>query len=352
MRTNRLQSKITGGLQTICKSSAALLFAVTLTAGITGCSDDNDFVSDEVPDKELSQPLEISSYDDLSVFQNTIVETDEQGNIINHLYGEPLEIDAPEHLFIGVENLKEAKDMFDLWFANDVVIKSSSNGGVSVSLTDSEGHPQGTIYFHPGTEENHVAEVTASPDTQLKGFRQITFLKNSAWPKKNLLMAGKKYYKFDIVKNIKMAEIQDCLYDDDKSLNFVCIQGSGNGVKPIFCAISNNMYKNPLSNKYLGIMCRSKYCPGNDTAHSIQKILHADWNSFVETFKEAGCGPLIPGANYWYDETSWKIIFEYNGVICYNSGYTYGEKDCSRKYNFLYKINGRDDSEIHEGASL
>jgi hypothetical protein len=56
MRTNRSQTKITGGLQTICKSSAALLFAVTLTAGITGCSDDNDFVSDEVPDKELSHP--------------------------------------------------------------------------------------------------------------------------------------------------------------------------------------------------------------------------------------------------------------------------------------------------------
>ena len=68
------------------------------------------------------------------------------------------------------------------------------------------------------------------------------------------------------------------------------------------------MYKNPLSNKYLGIMCRSKYCPSNDTAHSIQKILHADWNSFVETFEEAGCGPLIPGANYWYDETSWTLI--------------------------------------------
>ena len=240
MRTNRSQTKITGGLQTICKSSAALLFAVTLTAGITGCSDDNDFVSDEVPDKELSHPLEIISYDDLSVFQNTIAETDEQGNIINHLYGEPLETDDPEHLFIGVENLKEAKDMFDLWFANDVGIRPSSNGGVSVSLTDCEGYPQGTIYFHPGTEENHVAEVTASPDTQLKGFRQITFLKNSAWPKKNLLQAGKKYYKFDIVKNIKMAEIQDCLYDDDKSLNFVCIQGSSNGVKPIFCAISGS----------------------------------------------------------------------------------------------------------------
>ena len=60
MRTKRLQTKNKAGLHTISKSSAALLFAVTLTAGFTGCSDANDFVSDEVLDKELSQPLEIT----------------------------------------------------------------------------------------------------------------------------------------------------------------------------------------------------------------------------------------------------------------------------------------------------
>ncbi|MBR4388771.1 MAG: hypothetical protein IKT00_06295 [Prevotella sp.] len=355
MKTGKtLQCNATGS-NIFCKAATTLLFAVTLSVGLTACSDNNDFDSNDRAVKEQSHPVTFNSHDDLAIFQNTIAEINEQGQITNYIYGEPIDSKDPLHLYIGVENIKEAEEIFNLWFANDVVISPFVNGGRAVNLTDRNGKPQGTIFFTPGTEENHVAEVTVSSDTQLKGFQQITFLKNEAWPKKNLLMAGKKYYKFDIVKNIKMAGIQDCLKSNDKSLNFVCIQGSGNGVKPIFCAVSNEKYKNPLSNKYLGIMRDSKYCPGegsSPTAFNIQKILHADWNTFVETFNEAGSGPLLSGPNYWYDETHFTFIFQYNGVICYNSGYTYGEDDCSQQYYFLYRIFGRDDSEIYDGASL
>ena len=355
MKKNGTPQRNAMGLNAICKAATALLFAVTLSAAFTACSDNHDFDSNDKAAKEQSHPVAFNSHDDLAVFQNTIAEINELGQITNYIYGEPIDSKDPMHLYIGVENIDEARDIFNLWFANDVVMSPSTDGGIAVNLTDRNGKSQGTIFFNPGTEENHVAEVTASKDTQLKGFRQITFLKNEAWPSKNLLMAGNKYYKFDIVRNIKMAGIQDCLYDNDKRLNFVCIQGSGNGVKPIFCAVSNSKYKNPLSNKYLGIMRNSKYCPGevsSPTAFNIQKILHADWDTFVETFREAGSGPLISGPNYWYDETHFTFIFQYNGVICYNSGYTYGEDDCSQKYYFLYRIYGRDDSEIFDGASL
>ena len=335
------------------KTTTALLLAVILSAGLTACHD-NDFEHHENA-KEQSHPVVFSSHDDLGVFQNTIVETNEIGQVTNYIYGEPIDSKDPMHLYIGVDNIKEAEDMFNLWFANDVVITPSTKGGLVANLTDREGRAQGKVFFNPGTEENHVAEVTVSSEAQLKGFRQITFLKNEAWPTKNLLMAGRKYYKFDIVRNIKMAGIQDCLYSNDKALNFVCIQGSGNGVKPIFCAISNEKYKNPLSNKYLGIMRDSKYCPGevsSPTAFNIQKILKADWDTFVEVFNEAGSGKLIKGPNYWYDETHFTFIFEYNGVISYETGYTYGEDDCGQKYYFLYRIFGRNDSEIYDGASL
>lgn len=33
--------------------------------------------------------------------------------------------------------------------------------------TNEEGMSQGTIFFNPGTGENHIAEVTASPETQV-----------------------------------------------------------------------------------------------------------------------------------------------------------------------------------------
>ena len=219
--------------------TAAMLLTVTLSVAFTACSDDDGIEKKVVSEMEKVNRIDIVSYDDLKAFQNTIVETNDLGVVTSYIYGEPIDSKDPEHLYIGVENIHEAKEMFDLWFVNDVVTSPTSNGGLAVLLTSREGKPQGTVFFCPGTEENHVAEVTMSPKTQLKGFRQITFLKNSAWPKKNLLKAGQKYYKFDIVKNIKMKDIQDCLYSNDKALNFVCIQGSSNGVKPIFCAVSN-----------------------------------------------------------------------------------------------------------------
>lgn len=353
MKTYNLYQMKKTAQRTVLKAATAILFAVALAACFTACSDDNDIVNNKNAEQKESHPIDILSYDDLAAFQNTIVETDAQGQVIEYIYGEPIDSKDPEHLYIGVDNIKEAKEMFDLWFPNDVVMSPSSNGGMAIYLTDRTGEAQGTIFFNPGTEENHVAEVTASPTTQLKGFRQITFLNNKAWPMR--FQAGQKYYKFDIVKNIKMSGIQDCLNSKDKSLNFVCIQGSSNGVKPIFCAISNVKYKNPLTNKYLGIMRNSKYCPGevsSPTAFNIQKILHADWNAFVDTFNEAGCGPLILGTNYWYDETHYEFIFQYNGVICYNSGFTYGEDSGSREYYFLYRIYGKDDSQVYDGASL
>ena len=102
-------------------------------------------------------------------------------------------------------------------------------------------------------------------------------------------------------------------------------------------------------------MRNSRYCPGENsspTAFNIQKILQPNWDSFVETFKEAGNGSLIPGCNYWYDETHYTFIFEYNGVICYRSGATYGEDDFDTTYNMLYRIYGKNDSDIYDGASL
>ena len=354
MMTKKLQTKRNTGLNAICKTATALLFSVSMSAVFMACSHDDD-LNEKSKSNKKEGTIAIKTHDNLAAFQNTIVETNEEGKVISYIYGEPLDESDPEHLYIGVDNIQEAKEMFGLWLTNDAILKPTKKGGVSVLLTSKEGIQQGTIFFNPGTEENHIAEVTASPETPLKGFRCITFLNNNAWPKSNLLTGARKWQRFDIVRNIHMKDISDCLSSNDQRLNFVCIQGSSNGVKPIFCAISNTKYRNPISNKYLNMMRKSRYCPGENsspTAFNIQKILQPNWDSFVETFKEAGNGSLIQGCNYWYDETHYTFIFEYNGVICYRSGATYGEDDFDRTYNMLYRIYGKNDSDIYDGASL
>lgn len=354
MKKKNLQPRNNVGLNAFYRSALALLFAITTSAIFVACSHDDDVNEKTNPNKEDLQNDVIKTHDNLAAFQNTIVETNDEGQVTAHIYGEPIDSSDPEHLFIGVDNMEEAKEMFGLWFTNDVVVKADAKGGVSVLLTDKEGKPQGTIFFKPGTEENHIAEVTASPETQLKGFRCITFLNNSAWPSNQKLMGAYKWQKFDIVKNICLKDIKKYLSGSDQRLNFVCIQGSSNGVKPIFCAISKSKYRNPRDNNNSWEVCKSRYCPGevsNPTAFNIQKILHNNWSVYIECFKEAGCGSLISGCNYWYDEQH-GFFRTYNGVICYYSGYTYGEHVCDKEYNFLFRIFGKDDNQIYDGAEL
>ena len=324
----------------------------TLSYSLTSCNDNDDLAELKAKEKASEVPVSRVSFDDLAIFENSIIETDASGQFVDFFYGEQLDAKDPRHLFIGVENMKEAEEIFRIWFAPDVLMKHSG-AQLTAMLTDEQGRGQGAVYLTTGTEDNHVAEVTFSADTHLKHFDKITFLKNSAWPVR-LRTTQKRYCKFDIVKNINMIEIADALNSEDKKLNIVCIQSSGNGVKPIFCAITNHKYYVPFSNKFRKKIRDSKYCPGEvsaPTAFTIQHILQADWNGFVAAFKEAGSGSLIPGANYWYDEEHQSFIYAYNGVIDYQSGYTYGDNG-DATFPFLLRVFGLDDSAIYDGANV
>ena len=338
----------------ISKNNMKVVFMaiLTLSYGLASCNSNDDMV-ESTDEKQSSRPEVRTSYDDLAIFENSIMETDASGEVVDFFYGEQLDPQNPRHLFIGVDNMKEAEDMFILWFAPDVEVQRSGTQ-LSARLTDKQGCGQGVVFLSAGTEDNHVAEVTFSSDTHLKHFDQITFLKNSAWPIR-VQATQKSYCKFDIVKNIQLKDIADAVNSADKLLNIVCIQGSGNGVKPIFCAISNYKYFNPNYNKYIKIIRNSKYCPGEisaPTAFTIQRILQADWSGFVETFKEAGSGSLVEGASYWYDETHSTFIWTYNGVMDYHNGYTYGEDSSDVYYSFLFRIFDLDDGAIYDGASV
>ena len=103
------------------KSAALLLFAAAMTNGFTACDselEDVDRPSKEAPAEEPHSNA-IGSYDDLAILLNTIAETDNMGKVTNRYYGKPLDDNDPTHLYIGVDELQEAKDMFLVWLAPD-----------------------------------------------------------------------------------------------------------------------------------------------------------------------------------------------------------------------------------------
>lgn len=346
-------------LKNSIKASVFFLFVAAMTTVFIAC-DNEDAEEENIPNKEAPKedPRNIANdnYDDLSTFLNTIAETDATGQVTNRFFGEALDAEDPMHLYIGVDKIEEAKDMFQLWMAPDVTVEEHDGGSLSAELTDIQGYKQGTVYFTPGTEENHVAEVTTNVPQQY--FSRITFIENSAWPSGKLRSTQQRYCKFDIVENVHLKDLPDGTYKNDLSLNFVCIQGSGNGVKPVFVAITRNRYINPVHKAYVKKIRDSRYTPGSSsgsfpTAFNIQKMLYGEWNAFEYVFKEAGCGPLLGGTEYWYDEshTEW-LLWEYNGVMDYSSGYTYGENSIDPEYYFLFRMFGLNDSQIYDGMSF
>ncbi len=324
-----------------------LCCALLLTVALFSCSDSND------DNNNGSEQAETVTYDDLSYFQNCIIEVDDTGDIQMQHYGEVLYPDDPEHLYIGVDNYEEAEDLFREWMAPDVTLGTTAP--LTACLTDSLGKAQGTVTFAKGTESGHVAEVTASAETQLQKFRKITFLLNSAWP----FNSSSPVHAVGQIVKISLAHLDDDYYglmEDDKNLDWVCIREEKNGQKPIFVTITKNSYKNGFGTTaqgtYGGAAKISKfdnlrdtyYCPGLENAKIISNILKEDWNSFCAYFEEANCGNLSQDA-FWIDYSHGFFLFPFNDIMLMSSGRTIGV-DGDRKAPFIFKVDWKSDYEV------
>ena len=325
----------------------ALAFgALAFSACEKNDSDDESSAKVEVPD----------TYDDLAYFQESIVQVDSLDRLLYYSYGEELYPNDPGHLYIGVDNITEAKDYFLDWIAPDVEMLQEGDA-ITCSLTDEEGNPQGMVYFTPGTGST-VADVVVSNGTRIRYFYKLSFILNSAWPYNS---AESKWKKFDIVKNVTIY-INKYLTDVDRKLNYVCIRESGNGVKPMFVTVTHddswkpgpitaNFYKNDW-----GLINFSAFVPSLGKAKTISKILQKDWHLFMAVSKEADFGNIYKGCWIDHEHNSGSHFYDY---VYYDRNpddektWKYGAKK-DEKVNclWLFKIDWLDDSEIYDGVDV
>lgn len=306
-------------------------------------------------DQDPPKTIEITTYDALKYFQNSIIHVDSLGNFQYRALGMPLNADDTAHLFIGVDSLPQAEALFRQWIAPDVEI-TEDHGNLTCPLTDKDGNAQGTVYFRPASGNGLIAEMSASDDTRLLYFRRITFMHNDNWP---LVAPESKWHKFDIVHNLDIP-IKDYLKDGDKSLNWVCVRESGNGVKPIFCAVTNSTYEayDVLNDGeyYSHYMIRNTwFCPAVNGAHNVSNMLRTDWDLFYAVFKEAsGTGDTKLDWANWINESHTSWFMPYYSVMLYKSNYIYGISavDDDDKAPFLLRIEWVDDEDIYDGATI
>lgn len=333
-------------MKRLLKYLSVIVFTIVTVSLIQSCK------KEDPTQPEQPSTIEITDFDDLRYFQDCIIRVDSLGNFQYRALGAPLDAADTARLFIGVESLDEAEQFFRYWIAPDVTI-SEDNGNLTCPLTDKDGNAQGTVYFRPTSGSGSIAEVTASDNTRLLYFRQITFIHNDDWP---VVAPESRWHKFDIVHNLNLpASINDHLQDEDKSLNWVCVRESGNGVPPVFCTVTNGIYGN--LDKYgdedidFYRIRTTWFCPGMSGAQNIGNMLQPDWDLFRAVFQEATGNDNLGNA-LWVNEVHcpFPYLRVFYSLFFYSSNYTYGETETAAQ--FLLRIEWVADEDIYDGATI
>ncbi len=293
----------------------SMLATISLTA-FAWCACEKNPSPEDAPER-----IEITSYDDLRYFQDYFVEEDTLGQFVSHSMGEPLYENDPTNLYIGVDDVEEAREIWLQTLAPDVKeqVYSPSPMDATATLTDRDGKKQGTVSFTVGSGAT-VAEITTDAPA-LRHFKKVTFIPRSAWP----VNSGSSLYDVgDVVKfNI------DNIHWVDGPRNFVCIQEASCGQNAIFVALTkedHGLGDDADHDNNTSMMIYYQYVPGASKFKKISAIIRSNWDFFKAAFKEAG-GHELDGAFYWVDE--WELGWGFTGYqhcMRLTDDYEYGEE--------------------------
>lgn len=153
-------------LATICMAALLGAFATVTTS----CSDDEN------------EPVVIDGFrlDDLDYVRRNLLRTDSEGQFLGLLYGAFIDESLPTTAFIGVDDMEDARQMWEGLIPYDAEVMPD---GVTVVLTDEDGSRQGTMMFHNLDGVKEIAEITFSSLTLIDShLSRIVFIPNSLWP--------------------------------------------------------------------------------------------------------------------------------------------------------------------------
>ena len=287
---------------------AALAIAAT---GFTACSsDDDDNNGQNVPESEV-----ITDYDDLNYFQNAIVSIDSEGNFLSRNYGEALYDNDTTHLYIGVETLAQAEDIFREWVTPKGNVAKTGND-LTYLLTDAEGKPQGTIFFKASASSGILAEVTPSSPSLLKHFSQVTFLQNNSWPYNG--DSSDEVYKLGDTRRLTVDHhVKNHTQD---VYTFVCIREKSNGVKAMYFAISPDEYV-PKTWTPNDLLYGVAAVPSEAKAKTVAELLQKNWDFFANILNNIeGSGKLNRNEQYWIDKKITYAVYTNQYAINLSNG--------------------------------
>lgn len=289
-----------------------LLMIPLFGIGMTSCSEEGN--GPDMPET----PQEDSVYveDELAILQNYLVKVDEEGNLVERLWGEVLDEAAPDEVTVGVDSLAQAIAIFRGFFADTTVI---SEDGMLATFSVQEGSAE----LKAANGENGLVAYATFDVPGLMYVSRINFILNSAWPEN---AKAKGYHEFGVFYEYKGFTEETIGGFESKFEKYLCIREYNNGIPALLIAIGTTpVFINWIyDQECLGNM------PPKDKAEEISKILRGKWDFYEKHMNtEYGCTALKKGWEYWYREGCSIFPVHY---VCYINLST-GETDYDSIWN-------------------
>jgi hypothetical protein len=235
------------------KKHFIMMMAVMVSFAFISCEKNPESNDDEIgkhdPTSDADQ-IEVTGYNGLEWFQNSIVVLDESGKPIRRVNGEMLDPSDTTILSVCVSDLKMAEDLFLSWVAPEKDV-NKVNGGYDYNLTDYDDTPQGSVSFRNADgSQGILATVTVGTNTDLKCFSEINFVNDQAWPENSNNVkyeTGKTYVIRAQALAMDYCPAQPdpdlemtllCMMPYTTDLTFFCIQGNTDGKEAILVYLS------------------------------------------------------------------------------------------------------------------
>ena len=236
------------------KKGFLMMMAAMVSFAFISCEKNQESKDDEIgqhdPASDADQ-IEITGYNGLEWFQNSIVVIDENGKPVRRVYGEMLDPSDTTILSVCVSDLNMAEEIFLSWVAPDKDVQKVTDG-YDYDLTDYDGTPQGSVAFRNADgSQGILATVTVGANTDLKCFTEINLVSAQAWPENSSVdkyEQGKTY----VIRANRLQRQQHPIQSDDpddpytcmfplpRDLTFFCIQGNTGGKEAILVHLSSD----------------------------------------------------------------------------------------------------------------
>lgn len=268
------------------------ILAMAMMSVLASCSDNNDEPSAENQDE--SGPVE--AFDDLRWFEDNLVYSDSEGNIVEYIYGRKLDPASPRTIFVGVDSENEASQIFKGWLSpgSESRITELSDGSMRYFPEDKNGESQGEIDYNvnkPG-DDDAIAVVTFSENTKVRYINEIRFIYNDLWPE-----------NASVINPYSVGDIVD--FDTDANYSRhpwngwqkgVCVREATNNQNGLIVYISANTFGDweVHNHEYPELASPA-------VAKEVSKCLRGNWKFFVNAFKDAGCD-LSETNYYWIND--------------------------------------------------